>query len=96
MAVIKVNRTPRKSRGSMMTGLARAEMKVDSMPYIHTIHDRAATNMVKLMACRAEVAASLSEAITLPMRAVMSSVQKSAMPRRMRLMKPDMLTVVLG
>lgn len=45
--------------------------------------------MVKLTAALADDAASLSEAMTLPIKAVMSRVQSSAVPRTTMLRNPD-------
>lgn len=82
IAPIKVKRTAMPSNGSCMSGLSRAETKKARRPTMQTIQQTMAINMIKLTAAVAEPAASIFDAMTLPMRAVRRSVMSRATLRR--------------
>lgn len=92
MALMKVKRTARISRGRRMTARLRLVIMAAAIPYKLTTHERAATNMVKLIAAMAEDEALILLAMTLPIRAVMSSVQRRPAPRTTMFKKPDIVT----
>lgn len=88
MALIKVKRVARPSRTRRTMTMLRLEMMAAATPYKLATHERAATNIVKLMVA---IWPLLLLAMTFPMSAVMSSVQRRPTVRTMAFMKPYMV-----